>query len=99
MKHNLISRSALALILIAILSGVVRLKQRASKGYLFLFAVAAAGGLSLIIISQSGQTAVTIIAILVITGVWIARAHGTRRNLVGLIAVVLASPNEYRYTT
>jgi hypothetical protein len=70
------------------LCGIVRLKQRPARWQHVLFAAAAAGGLGLIILSQSGHAAVTVLAVLVMAAIWFSRSAATARTF-GVIVVGL----------
>jgi hypothetical protein len=76
------------LFFVAELCGIVQLKQRPQKWQQVLFAAAAAGGLGLIILSQSGHAAVTVAAVLVMSAIWFSRSAATPRTF-GVIVVGL----------
>src|SRR3982750_1248020 len=57
--------------------GILRLRREPARWRRALFAVAAAGGLGLIILSQSGHAAVTLAAVLVFAAVWFVRRRAT----------------------
>jgi hypothetical protein len=79
------SLSPWVVIWVALLGNVVRLRRPAPARHQLLFATAAAGGLALIIVSRSGQAVVTLLAVLFVAGLWLARARGTRGALMGLM--------------
>jgi hypothetical protein len=76
------------LFFVAELCGIVRLKQRPQQWQHVLFGAAAAGGLGLIILSQSGHAAVTVAAVLVMAAIWFSRSAATARTF-GAIVVGL----------
>ena len=78
------SLSPWLLIWIALLMGVLRLRQPLMPIHRALFSAAAAGALVLMIASRSGQTAVTMLAALVLCGLWLIRARATSRTF-GLV--------------
>jgi hypothetical protein len=57
--------------------GILRLRREPGRWRRALFAAAAAGGLGLIILSQSGHAAVTLAAVLVFAAVWFVRRRAT----------------------
>jgi hypothetical protein len=57
--------------------GILRLRREPARWQRALFAVAAAGGLGLIILSQSGHAAVTLAAVLMFAAVWFVRRRAT----------------------
>src|SRR4051794_36985726 len=67
--------------------GILRLRREPARWQRALFAVAAAGGLGLIILSQSGHAAVTLAAVLVFAAVWFVRRRATPGSY---LAIVLA---------
>ena len=68
--------------------GVIRLRQRPARWQEMLFAAAAASGLGLIILSQSGHAAVTLAAMLVFAMVWFARCGATLRTYLSIVAML-----------
>lgn len=80
------SLSPWLLIWIALLAGLLRLRQPLANAHRLLFAAAAAGALVLMIASRSGQTAVTTLAALALCGLWLVRARATPRTF-GLVMV------------
>jgi hypothetical protein len=70
--------------------GVIRLRQTPARWQQVLFGAAAAGGLGLIILSQSGHAAVTLAALLVFAVIWFARCRATLRTY-GVIVAVFAA--------
>jgi hypothetical protein len=76
------------LFFVAELCGIVRLKRRPEPWQHALFAVAAVGGLGLIILSQSGHAAVTVVAVLILVAIWFSRSAATARTY-GVIVVGL----------
>jgi hypothetical protein len=72
---------------IAQFCGVVRLKTEPQHWQRVLFAIAAAGGLGLIILSQSGHTLVTLAAALLFLAIWFARCRATSQTLLSLLGV------------
>lgn len=66
--------------------GLVRLRREPAKWQRVLFAVAAAGGLALIILSQSGHAAVTLAALVLFTAVWFVRSRATVRTYLTVVA-------------
>jgi hypothetical protein len=66
---------------IAELCGVVRLRDRPARWQRILFAAAAIGGLSLIILSASGHAAITLAGVLFIGLLWLGRLRATPRSL------------------
>jgi len=67
--------------------GLIQLQQRPSRGQRALFTIAGAGGLGLMILSQSGHTAITLAALLLLAGIWFSRSRATLQNY---LAVALA---------
>jgi hypothetical protein len=59
------------------LAGVVRLRREPAAWQRALFGAAAAGGLGLILLSQSGHGAVTVVGLLLIVAVWFVRCRAT----------------------
>lgn len=80
------SLSPWVLIWAGILTGVLRLKQHVTGAHRLLFAAAAAGGMALIILSRSGQTAVTMLGLLIIAALWLLRARATQATLMAVVA-------------
>ena len=79
------------LIWAAYLCGISKFRHTPAPWQQVLFAAAAAGGLGLIILSQSGHAAVTLAALLVFGVIWFKRCRATIRTytiLVGVLAVV-----------
>jgi hypothetical protein len=72
--------------------GLIRLRREPNRWQRWLFAAAALGGLSLIILSQSGHAAMTVASVLLLAAVWLVRCRATRRNyviIVSTFAVIL----------
>jgi hypothetical protein len=73
--------------------GILRLRREPARWQRALFAAAAAGGLGLIILSQSGHAAVTLAAVLVFAAVWFARRRATAGSYLAIVlAVVVVLP-------
>jgi hypothetical protein len=80
------------LIWVAHLCGILKFKHAPAPWQQVLFAAAAAGGVGLMILSQSGHTAVTLAALVVFAVVWFKRCRATIRTytiLVGMLGVVM----------
>jgi len=71
----------------AYLCGVVRLKREPAPWQRKLFGAAATGGVGLMIISQSGHTAVALLALIPFTFIWFVRLKATARSYVAIVAV------------
>ncbi|HZL37640.1 MAG TPA: hypothetical protein VFC78_20145 [Tepidisphaeraceae bacterium] len=71
----------------ALSCGIIRLRRSPSRWQQWLFATAAAGGLGLIILSQSGHTIVTLAALVPIAVLWVVQARATVGSS---IAIMLA---------
>lgn len=72
--------------------GLVRLRQTPARWQRALFAAAAAGGLGLIILSQSGHAGVTLACLVLLVVAWLRRCRatvGTYVTLVMLLGVAL----------
>jgi hypothetical protein len=72
---------------IAELCGIIRLRQQPKTWQRVLFAVAAAGGLGLIILSRSGHAAVTMAAAIVFVGIWFTRSRATGASYLAIVVV------------
>jgi hypothetical protein len=81
------SLSPWVLIWLAMLTGVLRLRQTLTALHQLLFFAAATGGIALIILSRSGQTIATFAAAVVIMGVYLTRARASRRVLLGALGL------------
>jgi hypothetical protein len=68
--------------------GVIKLARRPARWQGTLFAAAAAGGLGLIILSQSGHAAVTLAALLLFAMAWFMRCGATLRTYLAIVAVL-----------
>jgi hypothetical protein len=68
--------------------GVIRLRQRPARWQEMLFGAAAASGLGLIILSQSGHAAVTLAALLLFAIVWFMRCGATLRTYLSIVAML-----------
>jgi hypothetical protein len=75
------------LLWVAEMCGIMRFREEPTRGLRILFAAAAAGGLSLIILSRSGHTMITLAALLVLGVVWLFKARATRRTF-GIVLLV-----------
>jgi hypothetical protein len=83
------SLSPWLLVWMALLTGAVKIRQHMSSRYRALFAAAAAGATVLMIVSRSGQTAVTMVAVLGLAALWMLRARATPRST-GIVVAALA---------
>jgi hypothetical protein len=72
----------------ALVCGVVRLKQPLARWQQLLFAAAAVGGISLIILSRSGLTVVLVPVLLLIAGLWLLRARASQGAFLAMIAAL-----------
>ena len=72
---------------IAELCGLVKLKRDPALWQRILFILAAIGGLMLIIISRSGHTFVTLIAIVIVAAMWLLQCRATLRNYLVILTV------------
>jgi hypothetical protein len=68
--------------------GVIRLRQRPARWQEILFGSAAASGLGLIILSQSGHAAVTLAAMLLFAIVWFLSCGATLRTYLSIVALL-----------
>lgn len=68
--------------------GVIRLRQRPARWQEMLFGAAAASGLGLIILSQSGHAAVTLAAMMLFAIVWFLRCGATLRTYLSIVALL-----------
>lgn len=75
------------LLWIAEACGLIKFAAEPSRRLRLLFAVAAVGGLLLIISSRSGHAVVTVAAVVVFGAVWARHARATPRNFVTMVAV------------
>lgn len=71
------------------LCGVVRLRHPPARWQRALFAAAAGGSLGLIILSQSGHAAVTLLALMGVAGIWIVRSRATSGTFLWLATMLL----------
>jgi hypothetical protein len=69
------------------LCGIIKLCRQPTAWQNALFAVAAVGALSLIILSRSGHAAFTLAAAVVFGAIWLARSKATFRTYVALLTV------------
>ena len=72
---------------IAELCGLVRLKRDPTPWQRTLFAIAAAGGLFLIIISRSGHTFITLFATVILAAMWLMKCRANLRNYLVILTV------------
>jgi hypothetical protein len=72
---------------IAQMCGIVTLKLKPARWQRILFAVAAAGGLGLIIASQSGHAAVTLVGVVLLVGIWFVRCRATPATFLAVAMV------------
>lgn len=70
------------------LLGVIQLRQQPSRRQKALFTSAAAGGLLLMILSQSGHAIITLAGLSVIGLLWIVRAKATTKTFLTLLSVI-----------
>jgi hypothetical protein len=68
--------------------GLVRLRREPNRWQRRLFAVAALGGLGLIILSQSGHAAMTVASVMLLAAIWLIRCRATKRNYVIIVAIL-----------
>jgi hypothetical protein len=73
---------------VALLADLVRLRTPLARVHRLLFAAAAVGAVGLMILSRSGQTAVTLVALFGLCGLWLLRARATPRNGVVVTAAL-----------
>jgi hypothetical protein len=73
---------------VAELCGIVKLKVEPARWQRMLFTAAAAGGLGLIILSQSGHAAVTLAAAVLFVAIWFVRCRATAGSFLTAAAVL-----------
>jgi hypothetical protein len=81
------SLAPFVLLWIGQMCGVIRFKHEPSPAQRALFATAACGGLGLMIISQSGHSAIALAAAILFVGIWFLRCRATARSYVAVVAV------------
>jgi hypothetical protein len=69
------------------MSGLLKLRQEPTRWQQMLFATAAVGGLTLIIVSRSGHAAITVLAMLPMAIAWVVRCRATLRTFIMMLAV------------
>jgi hypothetical protein len=79
------SLAPFVLLWMAMLGGLVKLRQQPSRLQSILFTTAAVGSLGLMIISRSGHTAMTLAAGLALAAVWFKRSRATRGNVIAIL--------------
>jgi hypothetical protein len=70
------------------LAGLVKPRREPAPWQRALFAAAAVGGLALMIVSQSGHTAIALVAMLPLGAMWLARSRATARTFISLVLVL-----------
>lgn len=76
-----------ALFWLAELFGLVRLRQAPTRWQRILFAVAAVGTLSLIILSRSGHAMITLAAVALFAVIWLLRSRATAGSYMAILGV------------
>jgi hypothetical protein len=71
--------------------GLVRLRQEPARWQRVLFAAAAAGGLGLIILSQSGHAGITLACLVLLVVAWLRRCRATAGTYLTLLALVFVA--------
>ena len=68
-------------------AGIVRLRRRPARWQRTLFVTAAVLALTLIILSRSGHTAITMVAVIVLVAIWFFRCRATPGTLAAIVGV------------